>query len=292
MVKSMTGFGRGEYTANERKMTVELKSVNHRYCDINIRMPRKISFFENDIRNYVKKKVSRGKIDIYISYEDNSEGNEGIFFNEDLARQYLKHFDYIAASFDLENDIRVSQLTKYPDVLKIEEQDPDEELLWNTLKDALDIAIEKLIEARTIEGESLKADILGKLLLIEEAINNINIKSPCVINDYKVKLENRINELLNNSAIDESRLATEVAIIADKCCIDEETVRLTSHVNHMRKTLDLNIPIGRKLDFLAQEMNREANTILSKANDIHISNYALELKTEIEKIREQIQNIE
>lgn len=291
MVKSMTGFGRGEYVSNDRKMTVEIKSVNHRYCDINVRMPKKISFLENNIRNFVKKKVSRGKVDIFISYEDNSEGNECIKLNEDLIGQYLKYFDIISEKFELDNDIRVSNITRYPEVITIEEQDVDEELLWNLMEKALTIAIEKLISTRTTEGELLKKDIIQKLDSINKLVSNIKTRAPYVIEEYKVKLENRINDLLS-STIDEARLAVEVAIFADKCCVDEEIVRLESHIEHMRRTLDKDIPIGRKLDFLLQEMNRESNTILSKSNDIEVSTNGLELKTEIEKIREQIQNIE
>ncbi|GMQ56888.1 YicC family protein [Vallitalea sediminicola] len=291
MVKSMTGFGRGEYVSNDRKMTVEIKSVNHRYCDINVRMPKKISFLENNIRTFVKKRVSRGKVDIFISYEDNSEGNECIKLNEDLIGQYLKYFDIISEKFELDNDIKVSNITRYPEVITIEEQDVDEELLWNIMEKALSIAIDKLIATRTTEGELLKSDIIKKLDTINNLVAGIKTRAPYVIEEYKVKLENRINDLLN-STIDEARLAVEVAIYADKCCVDEEIVRLESHIEHMRRTLNKDIPIGRKLDFLLQEMNRESNTILSKSNDIEVSTNGLELKTEIEKIREQIQNIE
>jgi uncharacterized protein (TIGR00255 family) len=287
----MTGFGRGEYVSNDRKMTVEIKSVNHRYCDINIRMPKKISFLENNIRNYIKQRISRGKIDIYISYEDNSEGNECIKLNEDLISQYLKYFEIISEKYGLDNDIKVSHMTRYPDVITLEEQQMDEELLWDIMQHAVEIAVDKLIETRATEGELLKKDIIQKLNTISTLVQNIKERAPYVVEEYKIKLENRINELLKNS-IDESRLAVEVAIFADKCCVDEEIVRLESHIEHMKETLDKNIPIGRKLDFLLQEMNRESNTILSKSNDVTISNNGLELKTEIEKIREQIQNIE
>jgi uncharacterized protein (TIGR00255 family) len=287
----MTGFGRGEYLSHDRKMTVEIKSVNHRYCDINIRMPKKISFLENNIRTYIKQNISRGKVDVYISYEDNSEGNECIKFNEDLIVQYLKYFNEISDKFNLENDIKVSNLTRYPEVIKLEEQKADEELLWDILKKSLEIAVDKLISTRKTEGELLKNDIITKLDSISELVDNIKLRAPFVVEEYKQKLQARINELLNH-VIDEARLAMEVAVFADKCCVDEEIVRLESHVQHMRQTLNKDIPIGRKLDFLLQEMNRESNTILSKSNDIEISNNGLELKTEIEKIREQIQNIE
>lgn len=291
MVKSMTGFGRGEHVSDDIKMTVELKSVNHRYCDINIRMPKRISFLENLIRSYVKKRVSRGKVDIYVSYEDHSEGNECIKVNEDLIAQYLKYFQNISEKFELDNDIKVSHITRYPEVIKIEEHEVDENLLWGILKEALSIAVDKLIATRKTEGELLKQDIISKLDAIGALVSHIKERAPYVTMEYKEKLENRINDLLS-STIDEARLAVEVAIFADKCCVDEEIVRLESHVKHMQQTLNKDIPIGRKLDFLLQEMNRESNTILSKSNDISISEHGLELKTVIEKIREQIQNIE
>lgn len=291
MVKSMTGFGRGEHVSDDIKMTVELKSVNHRYCDINIRMPKRISFLENLIRSYVKKRVSRGKVDIYVSFEDHSEGNECIKLNEDLIAQYLKYFQKISTQYNLDNDIKVSHITRYPEVIKIEEQEADENLLWEILRQALEIAVDKLVATRKTEGALLKEDIVSKLDNITHLISLVKERAPYVSMEYKEKLENRINDLLT-STIDEARLAVEVAIFADKCCVDEEIVRLESHIEHMRQTLDKQIPIGRKLDFLLQEMNRESNTILSKSNDIKISESGLELKTEIEKIREQIQNIE
>ena len=288
----MTGFGRGEFTENDRKMIVEMKSVNHRYCDVSVRLPRKLNFLENDIKAYVKKKLSRGKVDLFITYEDNSTKQENIRFNEDLAREYLSYFELMAEKFDIKNDIAVSHISRYPDVLVIEEQGDDDDLLWKILKTALNLSVEKMVNTRSIEGELLKNDIYGKLDIMTNALIEIEKNSSVVVKEYKEKLDARIIELMNNVAVDEERLAVEVAIFADKCCIDEEIVRLRSHIEHMTSTLDLGQPVGRKLDFLAQEMNREANTILSKANSILISNHALELKTEIEKIREQIQNIE
>ena len=292
MIYSMTGFGRGEFTENDRKMIVEMKSVNHRYCDVNVRLPRKLNFLENDIKAFVKKKLSRGKVDLFINYEDNSEKQESIRFNESLAREYMSYFKKMAETFDIRNDVAVSHISRYPDVLVIEEQGDDEDLLWSLMAGALDLAVQKMINTRMTEGELLKKDIFGKLDIMTNALVEIDKQSPQVVADYKLKLENRIAELMDNVAVDAERLSVEVAIFADKCCIDEEIVRLRSHIEHMTNTLALSQPIGRKLDFLAQEMNREANTILSKANSILISNHALELKTEIEKIREQIQNIE
>lgn len=292
MIRSMTGFGRGEFEKDKKRISVEIKSVNHRYCEINVKMPRKLSFLENEVRTYIKQKLSRGKFDVFISYEDNSEKLENIKFNADLAKEYLKYFNLISEQFELENDIKVSNLTRYPDVLVIEDNEDDQDELWDILKIALDKGIDQLINTRTIEGELLKDDIIKKLDNMLLSLNIIKEKSPFIVAAYKEKLEARINDLLENNSIDESRLALEVAIFADKACIDEEIVRLSSHIEHMKNSFKTNIPIGRKLDFLSQEMNREANTILSKANAIEISNQALDLKTEIEKIREQIQNIE
>lgn len=292
MISSMTGFGRGEFIKNDRKLTVEMKSVNHRYCDVNVRLPRKLNFLENDTKNYVKKKLSRGKVDLFIGYEDNSEKQESIRFNESLAKEYMTYFQKIAETFDVTNDIAVSHLTRYPDVLVLEEQSDDEDLLWELMKGALDLSLEKMLATRIKEGELLKTDLLMKLDLMTASLDEIDKKAPEVVTAYKEKLEARIDELMGNASVDEERLAVEVAIFADKSCIDEEIVRLRSHITHMTDTLNIDQPIGRKLDFLAQEMNREANTILSKANSILVSNHGLELKTEIEKIREQIQNIE
>ncbi len=292
MIYSMTGFGRGEYTKSDRKMVVEMKSVNHRYCDVNVRLPRKLIFLENDIKGYIKKKLSRGKIDVFVAYEDNSAKQESIKFNENLAEEYMQYFQKIADKFSIPNDIAVSHLSRYPDVLTIEEQGDDEDLLWEIMSGALDLAIEKMTETRLTEGELLKVDIIGKLDNMTTALAEVEKQAPDVVTEYKAKLETRLEELMNNVSVDEERLAVEVAVFADKCCVDEEIVRLKSHIQHMQSTLALSQPVGRKLDFLAQEMNREANTILSKANSILVSNHALELKTEIEKIREQIQNIE
>lgn len=293
MIKSMTGFGRGDHAATDRKITVEIKSVNHRYCDVNARIPRKLGFLENDIKNYIKKHLSRGKIDVYASYEDNSEKKESICFNEALAEEYLEHFKKIADRFSLQNDIKVSHLARLQDVFTLEVQEDDEDLLWSIMKGALDSAIEKLVAARTVEGELLYKDIAGKLQLMEASLERIEAEAPMVAAQYKERLETRLEELLGSvAAVDEGRLAQEVAIFADKSSIDEEIVRLRSHIEHMDKTLASGQPVGRKLDFLAQEMNREANTILSKASSLSIADEAISLKTEIEKIREQIQNIE
>ena len=292
MLKSMTGFGRCEITEGQRKFTVELKGVNHRYLDVNIRMPKNFSFFESSIRNLLKQYVQRGKVDIYITYEDTSENQVSLKYNAQLAETYLAYGRQMQEMFGLENDIRVSTLSRYPEVLTMEEQAADEEELWAGLEKALKGAFTQFVETRTAEGENLKNDILTKLDEMLELVDYIETRSPEIVAEYRTKLENKVRELLCDTQMDESRIAAEVVIFADKICTDEETVRLKSHIGHMKSTLDEKEGVGRKLDFIAQEMNREANTILSKANDLEVSNHAIDLKTGIEKVREQIQNIE
>lgn len=293
MIRSMTGFGRCEVADGERKFTVEMKGVNHRYLDVNIRMPKKLNFFETSIRNLLKKRIQRGKVDLFISYEDLSEGQVSLKYNEALAQEYLDYFRQMETTFGLENDVRVSTISRCPEVLTMEEQALDEEELWNGLEKALNGAIDQFVETRTLEGENLKKDILGKLSGMLELVGYIEERAPRIIAEYREKLEAKVQELLEDTQIEESRIAAEVVIFADKICTDEELVRLRSHIVHMKETLESSDSgIGRKLDFIAQEMNREANTILSKANDLEVSNVGIDLKTEIEKVREQIQNIE
>lgn len=288
----MTGFGRCEVQREARKFTVELKGVNHRYLDINIRMPKKLNFFETAIRTLLKSYVTRGKVDIFITYEDSTQNQMAVKYNSSIAAEYLKYLRQMAEEFGLEDDIRVSTLSRYPEVFTMEEQTEDEEELWNGLKEALEGAFSHFVETRTAEGENLKKDILDKLSNLEVLIGYIEERSPQIIQEYRTKLEEKVRELLEDTQIEDSRIAAEVILFADKICTDEEVVRLKSHIRHMRSTLEEEEGIGRKLDFIAQEMNREANTILSKANDIEVSDCAISLKTEIEKIREQIQNIE
>lgn len=293
MIKSMTGFGRCELADGERKFTIEMKGVNHRYLDVNIRMPKKLNFFETAIRNLLKQSVSRGKVDIFITYEDLSEGQAVLKYNETLAKEYLVCLKQMEESFGLENDIRVSTLSRYPEVLTMEEQALDAEEIWNVLKKAMEGALEQFVETRTMEGENLKKDILSKLAGMQKLVAYIEERSPEIVKEYREKLEEKVKELLEDSQIDDGRIAAEVVIFADKICTDEEVVRLKSHISHMQEVLrSEESGIGRKLDFIAQEMNREANTILSKANDLEVSNCGIDLKTEIEKVREQIQNIE
>ncbi len=293
MIKSMTGFGRCEVMEGDRRFTVEMKGVNHRYLDTNIRMPKKLNFFETSIRSLLKKSVQRGKIDIFITYEDLTESQMTLKYNETLAGEYLSYFKRMAEAFSLENDIRVSSLSRYPEILTMEEQALDEEELWKGLKKALDGAVAQFVETRGTEGENLRDDLTGKLDGVLKLVGYIEERSPQILAEYREKLTTKVRELLADTQIEDNRIAAEVVIFADKICTDEEVVRLRSHVEHMKETLlSEENGIGRKLDFIAQEMNREANTILSKANDLEISNAGIELKTEIEKIREQIQNIE
>lgn len=292
MLKSMTGFGRSEIAEIDRKITVEIKSVNHRYCDISIKMPKKLSFFEAGIRNVLKKYIGRGKIDVFITYEDYTENNVCVKYNPELAKEYLINLRRISEEFNLENDIRVSALSRYPEVFTLEEQTINEEELWKLVETAVNNAAERFVETRIVEGEALKIDILSKLDGMISLITFIDERSPQIVTEYRNKIMSKVNELLGDTKIDETILATEVTIFADKICVDEETVRLKSHISNMKNTLYDSDNVGRKLDFIAQEMNREANTILSKANDLEVTNKAIDLKTEIEKIREQIQNIE
>ena len=292
MIKSMTGFGRCEIAEGERKVTVEMKSVNHRYLDVNIKMPKKLSFFESSIRNELKKYVQRGKIDIFITYEDLSENNVCIKYNKDIAAEYLQYLQEMSEQFGLDNDIRVSTLSRYPEVFSMDEQMVDEEEIWKVLSKAIDGASESFVESRIKEGQNLADDLIAKLDGMLEIVSFIEERSPQIISEYKAKLMERVQDMLGDANIYENRILTEVTIFAYKVCVDEEIVRLKSHIESTKHELIAGGSIGRKLDFIAQEMNREANTILSKANDLEISNRGIELKTEIEKVREQIQNIE
>ena len=292
MIKSMTGFGRAEYADSSRKFTVEIKSVNHRYLDMAIKMPKKLNFFEAAIRNELKNSIQRGKVDVFITYEDYTENNAVIKYNKDVAEEYLKYLKQMSEEFELDLDVRVSTLSRYPEVFTMEAIDIDEEEIWAGLKAAIQGAADKFVDARIKEGENLKNDLIMKLDDMLTHVAYIKERAPEIIAEYKKGLEDKVKELLGDVKVDEARLLTEVTIFADKVCIDEEIVRLLSHIETTKKALIEGGSIGRKLDFIAQEMNREANTILSKANDLATSNHAIELKTEIEKVREQIQNIE
>lgn len=292
MIKSMTGFGRCEVSEGDRKITVEMKSVNHRYLDVSMKMPKKLNFFDSAIRAVLKEYIQRGKVDVFITYEDLSESNAALTYNAGIAAQYMEYFHRMEEQFGLTNDVQVSTLARFPEVLVMEEQQEDEEETWHLLEKAVRGACEKFVETRIREGEALKNDLLAKLDEMLKMVAFIEERSPQVLAEYRQKLEAKVRELFEDAQIDENRLATEVTVFADKICVDEEIVRLKSHVQATRAALEAGGSIGRKLDFIAQEMNREANTTLSKANDLEISNRAIDLKTEIEKVREQIQNVE
>jgi uncharacterized protein (TIGR00255 family) len=279
MIKSMTGFGRCEAVTDECKISVEIKAVNHRYLDLSIKMPKKFNYFEAAMRTLLKDYIQRGKVDVFITYEDYTEDQVSLKYNSTLAAEYMKNFEKMAEQFGLEDDVTVSMLSRCPEVLTMEQVPEDEEHMWAMLQEVLKGAAENFVETRLREGENLKND------LIEE-------RSPKILEEYRQRLGDKVRELLQNSTIDESRILTEVTVFADKICVDEETVRLRSHIEGMKKELLAGGSVGRKLDFIAQEMNRESNTILSKSNDLEISDQGILLKTEIEKVREQIQNIE
>jgi len=292
MIKSMTGFGRSEIVKGNRKISVEIKSVNHRYLEAGIKMPKKLNVFESRMRDLLKKYATRGKIDIFINYEDDSESQVNLKFNQNIADEYMAIFNNMSEKYNLKNDMTVGGLARFPEVITMDEVQEDEEELWHFIEEAMKAALEQFVNTRILEGENLKKDLLGKLDHMEELVAFVEKRSPEIMKEYRSKLESKVKELLGDTTIDESRITTEVIIYADKICVDEETVRLRSHIEHARKCLNEDGGIGRKMDFIAQEMNREANTTLSKANDIEISNAAIDLKTEIEKVREQIQNIE
>lgn len=292
MIQSMTGFGRCEIAEGARKISVEMKAVNHRYLDVSIKMPKKLNVFEAAIRSELKNYIQRGKVDIFITYEDTSENTVMIRYNPEVAAEYMRYLNQMSEQFGLDNDVRTSTLSRYPEVFTMDEQDGDEEEIWKMLKKAVDGAAQGLSETRIREGENLKNDLLSKLDDMLAGVAFIEQRSPQILSEYRQRLTDKVRELLAGAAVDESRIVTEVTIYADKICVDEELVRLRSHIEAVKKELLAGGGIGRKLDFLAQEMNREANTILSKTNDLTVSDCGIELKTTIEKIREQIQNIE
>ena len=293
MAISMTGFGRGEFKNDNYHFLVECKTINHKYCDINVRLPRKISFLEDKVRNYVKNFIKRGRVDLYIKLDLIGSEDVNLKFDDKLATQYVSILNEIKDKFNLQDDISVMSVAKFPDIVKCEEKEEDEDLYWGMLQVALDMALEKLGEMRKVEGEKLAQDTLERCDILKNLLDEIEKYSDTVVDEYKEKLNNRISEILDNpSVIDENRLAQEVAIFADKSSITEEIVRFRSHIEQLKNTVVKNDSIGRKIDFLIQEMNREVNTTGSKSSNLNITNLVVEVKSELEKIREQIQNIE
>lgn len=291
LIKSMTGFGRGEFSQGASTFSVDVRSVNHRYSDVSVRMPRAMSVLEEKVREFVNEKISRGKVDVYINYSTFGQ-NSQVKLDTNLAKAYVDSLKILKEMFAIKDDISLSLLTRFPDIMALETVEQDMEELWLILKEALKIAINALVEMRKREGERLKKDLLEKLVNVRGLVENIKEKSYSIVDEYKNKLYDRIKELTQDIPIDENRLLTEVALFADKSSIDEELVRLSSHMEELRKALNFNGSIGKKLDFIIQEMNREVNTIGSKVTDLGILNNVINIKTEIEKIREQVQNIE
>ena len=292
MIKSMTGFGRCEIVTAEYKISVEIKAVNHRYLDLSIKLPKKFNYFEAGIRNLLKTYIQRGKVDVFINYEDYTEEKMCLKYNSSLAAEYMNCFKQMEEQFGIKNDITVSGLAHMPEVLVMDQVAEDEDKIWQELSEAVEEAAKKFVDSRVQEGEKLKTDLLGKLDYMGSLVAFIEERSPVILTEYRQKLEDKVKELLGSTPLDEGRIATEVTIYADKICVDEEMVRLHSHIDATRKELEAGGSVGRKLDFIAQEMNREANTTLSKSSDLEICDKAIALKTEIEKVREQIQNIE
>lgn len=293
MLTSMTGYGRGETKNDQRTFTVEMKSINHRYSDIFIRMPKKLSVFEERIKKMIKGVISRGKVEVYISLEEFKNTDLIIKPNIDIIKQYYNAFESIKNSLDIDDKITLSLLTSHPDTFKIESNEENEETLWEFLKPAIEDALNALINMRKKEGLELSKDIQDRGLKILEIVKNIEKSAPIILKDYRNKLFDRINEITEGDIeVDENRLALELSIYADKSNITEEIVRLYSHLDQLEIIIKEEGAVGRKLDFLIQEMNREINTIGSKSVDVKIANNVIEIKSELEKIREQVQNIE
>ena len=293
IIKSMTGYGRGDSIKDSYRIKVEIKAVNHRYNEISVRMPRHISYLEESLKKLVKEKVSRGKVDVYINLEYIKESAIEVKVDIPLAKSYKKELENLIEVLNLEDTVKLNNLLNISEIVKTERKELDEDLIWDCINEAMTIALENMVLMRAKEGVELKTDMISKLENIETSILSIVERSPSVVIEYKEKLKERIQDLLdNNISLDEDKISSEVAFFADKSSIDEEIVRLKSHIKQFYNILGESDPIGRKLDFLIQELNREINTIGSKANDVIISKYVVELKSELEKVREQIQNIE
>lgn len=291
LIKSMTGFGRGEFSQGANTFSVDVRSVNHRYSDVSVRMPRTMSVLEEKVREFITEKISRGKVDVYINYNTFGQSSQ-VKLDTNLAKAYVDSLNTLKETFGIRDDISLSLLTRFPDIMALETVEMDMDELWAILKQALEMALNALVEMRQREGERLKTDLLDKLVNVRGFVGEIKEKSNGVVDEYKNKLYDRIKELIKDIPIDENRLLTEVAVFADKSSVDEEIVRLESHMEELQKALNFKGSVGKKLDFIIQEMNREVNTIGSKITDLGILNNVINIKTEIEKIREQVQNIE
>ena len=292
MIKSMTGYGKSEQTIDSLNVTVEIKSVNHRYFEFSARVPREYGFLEEKLKKYCNSLITRGKVECYVSVEDLEEREMEVNVNETLAAGYVKALKELSERFGLKDDISAVTLSRYPDVITLHKASEDEERIWNAVKAVAETAVSKFIEMRETEGSKLRGDILSRADYIIKCVEFIEGRSPETVREYNEKLKQRMKELLGDAAVDEQRLLNEAAIYADKIAVDEETVRLRSHISQLREFMNSSEAIGRKLDFLVQEINREANTIGSKAQDVDIAKKVIAIKAEVEKIREQVQNIE
>ncbi len=291
-MKSMTGFGRGNYENEARQYIVEIKSVNNRYSDINIKMPRNLSYLEETIKKRILNVISRGKIDVFITFNNNSDKGKNININTGIAKQYISELKKLSKEETIIDNINIMDVARLPDVLNISVDEEAEEIIKDEVLKALDIALDNFIQARTIEAEKIKIDLENRIQLVSNNVEKICELSTGLVEEYIVKLETRIKELLKTNVVDESRLAQEIVIYSDKCSVQEEITRLKSHISQFLNLINVDGAIGKKIDFLIQEMNRETNTIGSKANNLEITNLVVDTKTEIENIREQIQNIE
>lgn len=292
MIRSMTGYGKGNLNIEGREYQIEIKSVNHRYLDINIKMPRTLSYLEETVKKEVSEKIKRGKIDVFVTFENNSLEGRNIKINKELAKIYINQLKELAQEENISSNIEVIDIAKFPDILTIKIDEEDEKIK-NEIIQATKEATDKIVEMKSIEGQKIAQDLLARIEKIENKIEEISKKSTGLIEEYVVKLEKRIKEILQTEEVDKTRLAQEVVIYADKCSIEEEITRLKSHIYQVKNLIaDNNETIGKKLDFIIQEMNRETNTIGSKANSLEITNGVIDIKTELEDIREQIQNIE
>ena len=292
MLRSMTGFGRSKYEIDGREYLVEIKSVNNRYSDVSIKLPRNISFLEEKVKKVVVNTITRGKVDVFINFSNNSEKGKNIRINTELAKKYVEELRNLRQETGIIDNIGIIDISRMPEVLNLKVEDEDEELLWEELSECLNNAITSFVFMRETEGNKIKEDLEQRIKLVSEKIEEINKISTGLVEEYIVKLEKRVNELLKNTVVDETRLAQEIVIYSDKCSIEEELTRLRSHIAQFLNMLNEEKAVGKKLDFIIQEMNRETNTIGSKANSLDITNLVVDIKTEIENIREQVQNIE
>ena len=292
MIKSMTGFGRNIYENEGREYIIEIKSVNNRFSDINIKMPRSLNYLEEKIKKEILKSVTRGKVDVFITFNNNSDRGKTIKLNTEIAKKYIDELKKLSKESEIIDNINIMDISKFPDVLNIRIEEDSEEIIEKELMIALDGAINSFIDMRAKEGEKIKKDLENRIEIISEKVKEISTISTGLVEQYIVKLETRIKELLKTDVVDENRLAQEVVIYSDKCSVEEEITRLKSHMSQFLNLINEDKAVGKKIDFLIQEMNRETNTIGSKANNLEITNFVVDIKTELENIREQIQNIE